>query len=62
MGGFSCVNTRLSFDTEILINKNKKVLFDIYIKGKKQTKRISSKILKIDETNQYGQAMIKPLP
>ena len=29
IGGFSCVNTRLAFDTEILLtdNKNEKVLF-----------------------------------
>ena len=43
-------------------NKNEKVLFDLHIDGKEQTKRISSKILKIDENNQYGQAMKKPLP
>ena len=47
IGGFSCVNTRLTFDTEILIddNKTEKILFDLYIDGKKQTKRISSNIL-----------------
>ena len=46
-GGFSCVNTRLAFDTETLLdNKNEKVIFDLYIDGKKQTKRISTKILK----------------
>ena len=37
-------------------------MFDLLIDGKKQTKRISSVILKMDENNQYGQAMIKPLP
>ena len=64
MEGFSCVNTRLAFDTEVLINKNenKKVIFDLLIDGKKQTKRISSKIIKMDENNQYGMAMTKPLP
>ena len=63
IGGFSCVNTRLTFDTEILIddNKNEKILFDLYIDGKKQTKRISSNILKIDENNQYEMAVTKPL-
>ena len=30
--------------------------------AKKQTKRISSKILKMDENNQYGKAMKKHLP
>ena len=65
IGGFSCLNTRLAFDTEILLNGNKnnnKVLPDLHIDGKKQAKRISSKILKMDENNQYGQAMTKPLP
>ena len=64
IGGFSFVNARLAFDTEILRNddkKNNRVLFDLHIDGKKQTKRISSKILKMDENNQYGQAMTKPL-
>ena len=62
---FSCVNTRLAFDPEILLNndkKNYKVLFDLHIDGKKQTKRISSKILKMDENNQYEQTMTKPFP
>ena len=42
VGGFSCVNTRLAFDTEIPVddNKNENVLFDLHIDGKKQTKRI----------------------
>ena len=63
IGGFSCLNTRLTFDTEILIddNKNEKVLFDLYIDGKKPTKRISSNILKIDEDNQNEMALKKPL-
>ena len=64
IGGFSCVNTRLAFDTEVLINKNEneKVIFDLLIDGKKQTKRISSKIIKMDENNQYGIPITKPLP
>ena len=64
IGGSSCVNTRLAFDTEILLGnkKNEKVIFDLYIDGKKQTQRIPTKILKMDENNQYGHAMIKPLP
>ena len=49
--------------TQILLNnKNEKVSLDFYINGKKQTKRISSKILKMDENNQYGKAMKKHLP
>ena len=64
IGGFSCVNARLAFDTDVLLNDNnkEKVLFDLDIDGKKQTKRISSKILKADENNQYGMVMTKPLP
>ena len=58
------MNTRLPFDTEVLIDENKeeKVIFDLTIDGKKQTKRISSKILKKDENNQYDMPMTKPLP
>ena len=53
-----------AFDTQILLGdiKNEKVLFDLEIGGKKQTKRISTKTLKMDENNQHGQAMTKPLP
>ena len=62
IGGFSCVNTRLACDTKIILEqKNEKVLFDLYTDGKKQTKRISTKILKMEENNQYGQAMTKLL-
>ena len=43
-------------------NNKEKVLFDLNISGKKQTKRISSKILKMEENNQYRMAMTKPLP
>ena len=58
------MNTRLAFDTEILLNnnKNEKVILYLYIDGKKQTKRISTKILKMDENNQYRHAMTKALP
>ena len=64
MGGFSCINARLSFDTEILLsdNNNEKVIFDLEINGEKQANCISSKILKMDENNQYSMTMTKPLP
>ena len=39
-----------------------KVLIELNIDGKKQNKRFSSKMLKLDESNQYGIAMTKPLP
>ena len=61
IGGYSCVNTRMAFDTEIFLNdsKNKNVLFKT---EDGQVKRFSSKIIKTDENNQYGFAMTKPLP
>ena len=65
-GGFSCVNTRLAFDSQILLPKKEnntrdnayKVIYNINGKNK----RIISKILKLDENNQYGHGMTKPLP
>ena len=65
-GGFSCVNTRLAFDTSILLPKkldgsrdlNFKCIYNI----NDEKKRVISKILKLDENNQYGHAMTKPLP
>ena len=59
-GGFSCVNTRLAFDTSIFTkeNENQKVMYKI----NDEHKRIISKIIKLDENNQYGHAMTKPLP
>ena len=49
------------FDTDILLNnpKTEKVLFKT---PTGELKRLSSKIIKMDENNQYGQAMTKPLP
>ena len=65
-GAFSCVNTRLAFDSAILLPKkedgtrdnNWKVIYGI--NGKNE--RVISKILTLDENNQYGHAMTKPLP
>ena len=54
IGGFSCMNRRLAFDTKILLNadkKNNKVLFDLHIDSKKTSKENSSKILKLDENH-----------
>ena len=64
IGGFNCVNTRLAFDTNILLKDTdqEKILFDINIGGKKQLKRFLSLILKMNENNQYGMAIAKPLP
>ena len=74
IGGFSSVNTRIAFDTEILLpnltngniekrkDLNYKVVYDLILNGKKEKKkRIITKILKLDENNQYGMAITKPL-
>ena len=66
IGGFIRVNTRLDFDSKLLLSKNsdgkpKENLKIIYKIGN-EDKRVVSKILKMDENNQYGKAMIKPLP
>ena len=76
IGGFSCENTRLSFDTEILLpnvenpdmenwkDYSYKVSYDLNLdrKEKYSTKRVIYKILKLDESNKYGYAMTKPMP
>ena len=76
-GGFSCVNTRLALDTEILLpnsnentkeNLNKdynyKACYWLKLDSDKKhvNKRVISKILKLDKNNQYGFAMTKPMP
>ena len=84
-GGFSAVNNRLAFDTEILmpnlrpVDLNKmtidesfkaykrddlKIVYSFKQKGEKkfQKKRVITKILKMNENNQYGFAMTKPMP
>ena len=77
IGSFSCVNTRLAFDTLILLpnlnnlmltnpmmnkNLNYKVVYNLKIDKEKVKKRVITKILKLDENNQYGNGMTKPLP
>ena len=64
IGGYRCVNTRLDFDTQILLSnkENEIAIFDLEINGQRQIKKVSTKILKMDENNQYRQAMTKPLP
>ena len=78
-GGFSSVNTRLAFDTQIWLpnleykdnleknpinkNFNYKVVYNLKVHKKKaQKKRVITKILKLDENNQYGNGMTKPFP
>ena len=78
IGGFSCVNARLAFDSQILLpnltdkidlennpmnkNFNYKVVYNLNINNEKVKKRVINKILKLNEKNQYGNGMTKPLP
>ena len=72
IGGFSCVTTRLSFDTSILFprdpngkrRKDLKLIYKIRNKDSQEyeDKQIVGKILKMDENNQYENAMAKPIP
>ena len=76
--GFSSVNMRVAFDTEILLSKisnneeektdefqkvyNYKIFCNIRLSNEKVfKKRVITKILKLDENNQYGFGMTKPL-
>ena len=75
---FSCVNTRLAFDSQILLpnlktkedlknnpmNKdfNYKIIYNLKMNNEKVKKRVTTKIFKLDENNQYGNGMTKPLP
>ena len=61
IGGYSCVNTRMAFDTEIFLKdaENQKVIFKTQ---NNHLKRFSSKIIKMYENNQYGMATTRPLP
>ena len=65
---FSRVNTELAFDSQLLLPKNEKdnykLIYDIKINNtiQKKKKRITTKILKMDKNNQYGNTMTKPLP
>ena len=84
-GGFSSVNNRLSFDTEILMpnlrasdyekmniyesftaykRDDLKVVYSLKRNNEKtfSKKRVISKIVKLDENNQYGYAMTRPMP
>ena len=76
-GGYSSVNNRLSFDTELLMPNCKKDQLDQNFKrddlkvgymlklnneNSYKRKRVISKIVKFDENNQYGYAMTRPMP
>ena len=51
----------MAFNTDLLVNdpKTEKVISKA---PTRELKRLSSKIIKMDENNQYGQAITKPLP
>ena len=67
IGGISCVNTRLAFGTSILLpkdqngNRRKKLKLIYKIKNKNnnnyEDKKLVGKILKMDESKQYSNAM-----
>ena len=84
-GGFSSVNTRLSFDTELLMpnliksdyekmnidesfkaykRDDLKVIYSLKLDDEEffSEKRVITKIIKLDENNQYGYAMTRPMP
>ena len=65
IGGMSIINTRVGFDSNIFIKgKQQKLVYKIKSKttNEIENKRVSTVILKMDENNQYGNAMTKPLP
>ena len=43
-------------------NFNYKAVFNLKMNNEKTKKRVITKILKLDENNQYGHGMTKPLP
>ena len=84
IGGYSCVNTQLGFDPEVLLpnfsqakyakmnidqsfqafkNQNYKTIYKTKLDGdsKYNDYRVTSKIVKFDENNQYGFAITKPM-
>ena len=75
IGGFSCVNNRLAFDTQLLLPNfvdsemtvkkdfNYKIAYNLKPADNQKTKkRVITKILKLDENIQYGYGMTKSLP
>ena len=77
-GRFSSINTRLAFDSQVLLpnlktkndlknnlmNKdfNYKIVYNLKMNYKKVKKIVVTEILKLDENNEYGNGMTKPLP
>ena len=61
MGGYSCVNTRVGFDTDLFLKNTKKEKV-VFKTTEGELQRLSSKIIKMNKNNQYGTAMTLPLP
>ena len=74
-GGFSCMNNPLAFDSKTFLPNTKKkednyrkdyqfnVVYHIKLDNEKpQPKRVITKVLKLNENNQYGFGMTKLLP
>ena len=61
MGGYSCVHTRVAFDTDLFLKntKNEKVIFKT---ANGELESLSSNIIKMDENSQYEIAMTRSLP
>ena len=65
IGGMSAVNTILGFDSNLFIkDKSQKLVYKIRNKKADEIEncRVSVVALKMNENNQYGNAMTKPLP
>ena len=66
IGSFSDVDKCLVFDSQILLLKNQrdnlKLIYKIKKSRRRENKKILTKILKMDENNQYGNAIRKLLP
>ena len=62
IGGYRYINTCLAFDTELFLKdvESERVLF--HTGQGNEVRQFSSKIIKMDENNQCGFAMTKPLP
>ena len=60
-GGYSCVNTRVGFDTDLFLKNTKKEKV-VFKTAEDELKRLSSKIIKMDMNNQYGMVMTLTLP
>lgn len=63
IGSFCCINTRLAFDKTISFPRHLKIIYKVRNSkaNELENKRIVSKVLKMDENSQYGNARTKCL-